>query len=1018
MPRKRSRPVKHPVKQSKHNIVDSLEKKTKSRISNRKVTITVVLIGIFLMTLMLNSYFNFVSGEAYNPDGETLGTRYFLSGPDPYYNMRLCEETLETGSLPYTAIDDSDPMLNYPLGGRGFRPPLFNMIAVATASFLEFFMSSIDALGLAMLFLPAIYGALSIFPIYFIGKELLNWKVGLVAALLIPLTPIFISSGHGSSLSLFDHDSFLFLLSSLLVCFTVLGLRRRNIIFGGLVGLVLTALYNTWTAAEFFFVVLIAYTVVIFIMNNLRNKTDMFVYKFILIAATISFVLSIPLEIIRGDIIDFPLFLMVVTSLIIGFDYVRMKMKVPWLMFVPFLALIAIAGLVGLYFINLGMLDFMPPMFHSIATNLFGNGIYGSQISTTIAEAKPYNLSYTVMSFGPVVYWLFLAGFVLFCYKLYKDKWSDFDIFMVTFTIIDMWLLATAGRFLNDLVLFAVIFAGYMITVLVTKLNMKEIIRNIKQLDSIKKIPSIMKVSQLVIILFICCGVLIPNAFMSMDAATPYSMKAEMFGEDYEPAFGLSLGKSMYWADACYWISQQDTAINKSTDRPAVISWWDYGFYLSSMSKHPTVADNFQEGISAAANFKTAQTENEAIAVLCIRILTGEKEGPKDAPVIEGKINQETKDVISKYFDNSTTDIFINKLEYPLQYCKTYDTLIAPEYDNTVYRVDWENAMYHELTDIIIGNLSLAETVDFYSDIQETTGHSIRYYATESYDKQIFGIFPFLADKGTQGFSTYEDDFYETRFQDSKTGVIYTKTQIDEMSDTDFKKLSLSPVTYEKQAYYESMWYKVFNGMVYTGQGTEEQRIPTLGLKHFYLDYFTSYVVIVQYYECYQLHGYVFSNNQTYDNAVVRVYDKYGISHDSDTVQNGQFDVLLPKGNVSIVLFMDDNQLTEQHYLDDVTEAEAKRIVTNTREPLYFDIPTATFFVNVTGLNETVNLSVISKNFDTDINTQISENNIYTYDRLTSDTYTVTLTNQTGSTLYSKSVFVTPGNNTLNVGVE
>jgi len=56
--------------------------------SNKKVQTIVMLVGICFLVLFLNSYFNLQSGTVFNPDGETLGERFFLSGPDPYLNMR------------------------------------------------------------------------------------------------------------------------------------------------------------------------------------------------------------------------------------------------------------------------------------------------------------------------------------------------------------------------------------------------------------------------------------------------------------------------------------------------------------------------------------------------------------------------------------------------------------------------------------------------------------------------------------------------------------------------------------------------------------------------------------------------------------------------------------------------------------------------------------------------------------------------------------------------------------------
>ena len=119
------------------------EKKTFTFKKNWWVALS--LIVIFFLVLFFNSYFNIISGVAINPDGETLTDTFYLSGPDPYYNMRLVENTLETGHYPFYAGDD--PLLDYPLGKSGGRPPLLNMVAIGFSRLLLPFMSEIDAVG-------------------------------------------------------------------------------------------------------------------------------------------------------------------------------------------------------------------------------------------------------------------------------------------------------------------------------------------------------------------------------------------------------------------------------------------------------------------------------------------------------------------------------------------------------------------------------------------------------------------------------------------------------------------------------------------------------------------------------------------------------------------------------------------------------------------------------------------------------------------------------------------------------
>ena len=50
------------------------------------------------------------------------------------------------------------------------------------------------------------------------------------------------------------------------------------------------------------------------------------------------------------------------------------------------------------------------------------------------------------------------------------------------------------------------------------------------------------------------------------------------------------------WNTAYQWLSEQDTEVGFS-ERPAFVSWWDYGFQALTQGQHPTVADNYQSGI-------------------------------------------------------------------------------------------------------------------------------------------------------------------------------------------------------------------------------------------------------------------------------------------------------------------------------------------------------------------------------------------------------------------------------------
>ena len=60
------------------------------------------------------------------------------------------------------------------------------------------------------------------------------------------------------------------------------------------------------------------------------------------------------------------------------------------------------------------------------------------------------------------------------------------------------------------------------------------------------------------------------------------------------------------WNMAYEWLSEQDSESTFS-ERPAFLSWWDYGFQALSHGEHPTVADNFQSGIPISGNILLAR---------------------------------------------------------------------------------------------------------------------------------------------------------------------------------------------------------------------------------------------------------------------------------------------------------------------------------------------------------------------------------------------------------------------------
>jgi len=949
--RKRAQRRSITTEEPKH-IAAKMETETKSSYFKKNWWVAVSLVCIFLLVLFLNTYFNISSGETFNAQGQGLD-KYYLSGPDPYYNMRLVNQTLygeapngtNAGYYPY--YSNIDPLLNYPIGRSGARPPLLNMLAIGFSKLLVPFMNEVDAVGYSMQFVPALFGALLIFPVYFLGETLFGKKAGLVAAFLIALIPVHISSGHGSAFTLFDHDSLNLLLYFLAFLFVIKGIKEKDmiksILCALLAGVCLGALSMVWVEGQFLYAIIAVYAVVQMFIDIFLNKMEMKVPITALVALSSGYLISLPIRLapVGGFTADIPLFLCLGLAAFTLIYFISNRKKIPWTISLPTIFGVAIIALVFLYFIN--TISSIIPIFSrlsQLSNIIYGTGIYGNKVAMTIAEASTYNISHTVMSFGPTLYWLAWAGFIFLIYYYYKNKQRRDYLFILILFIVDIWLTGVAGRFINDLVPLIALLSGWVVWIVAEKIDYKQMIRNIKSAGGgFHGLRRGIKFLHIVGILFITFLVILPNVYISFDAAVPVNEKTKLFGSDTQGAFGLTSGKEAYWVDAYNWFNSQDNDIANPSKRPAYISWWDYGFYEVALGGHPTVADNFQDGIPPAANFHTATSEKEAISVWITRLLEGE------ASSNSGRLTDGIKFVLRKHLGENDSKNITTWIETGIS--PSSGTPIGEKYNEELSK-DWlvgaqygENAYYHDIV-TLLANYSDEQVTWLYHDVQDVTGHSIRYYGVEGYDKQIFNIFGFLSDKSLLmvaiSAGNPEDDFEKVIFVGYKINTDGTKGADAEWSYEDLMNMpkeerdyiaitSTKPIY--KDAYFDTMFYRTYVGISTGSSGSKQEpdyQIPCMDMRHFTAEYISPYayytaksaVVIAKYYEGAYVNGSVTFlgeplaaqvvvtkavDHQLYREILRENYTlQYpAIDHDKTTTNDtGEFNLIAPAGNITI----------------------------------------------------------------------------------------------------------------------
>ena len=109
-------------------------------------------------------------------------------------------------------------------------------------------------------------------------------------------------------------------------------------------------------------------------------------------------------------------------------------------------------------------------------------------------------------------------------------------------------------------------------------------------------------------------------------------MFSVMNSEQYDPndsglwylgTFGPSFG-GPGWNGAYEWLSEQDSE-DPFSDRPAFVSWWDYGFQALASGGHPTVADNFQSGIPSSGAMLLSSGQEDTLSMFITTLAFGDR---------------------------------------------------------------------------------------------------------------------------------------------------------------------------------------------------------------------------------------------------------------------------------------------------------------------------------------------------------------------------------------------------------
>lgn len=598
-----------------------------------------LLLLIFILALL----FRFVSFNTV-----FSGNRIVFPGFDGYYHLRLITYSVQN----FPGFLWSDSYVNYPIGYNVGWMPFYDLGIAFITRLLSFGSPTIHTIETIAAIFPAVLGAITVIPIFFIGKELRDARLGLLSAFLFAIMPAHMAV---SRFGLVDHhvaEVFLFTMIFLFLTLSIKENKKINLIFAATAGLFIGILVFTWSAAHIYIAIFSVFFILQYGVNLYKGVPS---NKLILTGAITGFTalsISVLLHIFQWiplyQVAGVVAFLSMATVPGILSDAIQKK-SIHWLAYPGAIITIAIliTGIIMLFPQQFGIFD--------EAINYFTR----ENIVGTIAETRPFAEDYfsfiTTLYFSAPFGFALIFAFIGLIYYIISELGSRFApgklLFLIcAVAIILLTLQQVRFSYLSSI--FVAILAAYFIYRMIFEENFVYNTRSIASLG------------------FLILLIGAPTAYQ----AYAISREPPIIAGD--------------WWDSLIWL-KNNTPTTSYYDDPvnspeySVMAWWDYGNWIEYVAQRPVVANNFQQGVDAAALYFSADSEKVANAILDQRktkyVIVDDETGFGYKDFVYGKYMQ-----VIELAGKNMSD-YVYSIDIPAPNSATRISLLNNNYYSTIY---------------------------------------------------------------------------------------------------------------------------------------------------------------------------------------------------------------------------------------------------------------------------------------------------------------------------------------------
>ncbi len=615
--------MKHKNKNNKNNKIQSAEKEPEvptTSLRTLNIISYAILIGIFLLSLYVRAIRPFKNA--------------FINGipafaiDDAVMHMRLVENTIKF--FPTRIFFDA--YTRYPFGTHLHWGPLTDQLIALSAIIVGLGNPSQDTINLVGMLFPAVFGALTVIPAFFIGKYLHSNKAGIIVAFLVAILP-----GQWlarSSIGFTDNHVLEVFFTTVMMAFFIITLKKsanlklidiveRNwqalkipLFWSVLTGIALGSYIQAWSNGMMFVGIIFLFVLLQTVIDHLHGRSSAYLAFNSVIIYFITLIMVLPyFDGRNGMSITWYSWYHVVVLILAMISSVACVIVSEWTARKDLHKASYPIILVSTMFLIVTLMRITSPDLYSLTFGQISMMIGGrTEAGLTITEAMPTPNSALESYFG-YNYIISYAGILLLIGYIFKTRKPEYTLTLV-WSLLILTIMLSQVRFTYYYAINIAILVGLASGWIMDLVGWKKLdIMNPKAVHSVSLITIIVLTSFLP---------LATSPYKTTMDNSQYAQYGDGFFEWYEslhwmqnntPDPGLPYN-SLYVDPRTKFYPYPESAYG-------VMSWWDYGHIITYWAHRIPNANPFQEGIGGteghnpgASTFLTASSEEDANKVL------------------------------------------------------------------------------------------------------------------------------------------------------------------------------------------------------------------------------------------------------------------------------------------------------------------------------------------------------------------------------------------------------------------